>query len=78
MLFSCKEHICKQVDSLWHQINVNRQKIRPSNVKILHSSNQIAKCARNCAIQFKLFLCTAQIEARQLNNLKEWKQIWFY
>ena len=50
-----EEYIGETGDSLRHRMTVHRQQIRNSNFRILHVSNHIATCARNCETPFKLF-----------------------
>ena len=50
-----EEYIGETGDSLRHRMTVHRQQIRQTNVRILHVSTDIANCARNYAIKFKLF-----------------------
>ena len=50
-----EENIGETGDSLRHRMTVHRQQIRNSNFRILHVSNHIATCARNCETPFKLF-----------------------
>ena len=57
-----EEHIGETGYNLRHRMTLHRQQIRNSNVRMLHVSNHIATCARNCETPFKLF---------QLYKLKE-------
>lgn len=50
-----EEYIGETGDSLRHRMTVHRQQIRNSSVRILHVSNHMAACARNCENPFRLF-----------------------
>ena len=49
-----EEYIGETGDSLHHRLTVHRQQIRNSNVIMLHVSNHMATCAKNCKSPFIL------------------------